>query len=313
MRTRFPDYNNCLTNVSNSILQYFNCNTYHETLNELDEVLNEKEYKNVVLILYDGMGSSILDRHLEKGDFLRKYKVKDIDAVFPPTTTASTTSVLSGLNPNEHGWLGWNLYFKEVDEIVTMFLNTKKDTDEVISTENLGYKYYNYKSIIDTINEKYQAYYLKDYGDDTYLDLNDMNNKIIDLCNMDGKKFIYAYHDQPDYTMHEFGTDKNEIKELMNNINKSTEDLCKKLGEDTIVIILADHGHINSEYFTLSDYPDIFNLLKRDISIEARSCNFFVKDGKLDEFVILFNKYFKNYFNLYSKEEVLKHNFFGIG
>ena len=45
---------------------------------------------------------------------------KNIDAVFPPT------SVLSGLNPIEHVWLGWDLYFREIDEVVTMFLNTKK-------------------------------------------------------------------------------------------------------------------------------------------------------------------------------------------
>ena len=47
----------------------------------------------------------------------------NIDAVFPATTTASTTSVLSGKNPNEHGWLGWDLYFKEFDKTISIFPN----------------------------------------------------------------------------------------------------------------------------------------------------------------------------------------------
>ena len=313
MQTRYPNYNNCLTNVSNSILKYFNFNTYHETLKELDEILNKKEYKNIVLILYDGMGSNILDRHLEESDFLRKHKIKDIDAVFPPTTTASTTSVLSGLNPNEHGWLGWDLYFKEEDEIVTMFLNTKKDTDDIVSSESLANKYYGYKSIITIIGEKYQTLHLKSFGEDRYIDLDDMNNKIVDFCNKEGKKFVYSYYDEPDHTMHELGTDKKEITDLFKKINDSTESLCKRLDDDTLVIILADHGHLNCEYFTLSDYPDIFSLLKRDISIESRACNFFVKEGKKEEFEKLFSEYFGEFFELYKKEEVISKKLFGIG
>lgn len=314
LQTKLPDYNNCLTNVSNSILKYFECNTYHETLKELDDILNRKEYKNIVLILYDGMGSNILDRHLEECDFLRKYKIKDIDAVFPPTTTASTTSVLSGLNPNEHGWLGWDLYFKEEDEVVSMFMNTKKDTDDIVSLESLANKYYGYKSILKIIGEKYQTLYLKSFGDDKYIDLDDMNNKIVEFCNNnDEKKFIYAYYDEPDHTMHHVGTDKKKVKDLFKKINNSTENLCKKLNDDTLVIILADHGHITCEYFTLSEYPDIFNLLKCDVSIEARACNFFINEEKKEEFEKLFNKYFGKFFNLYKKEEVISKKLFGTG
>ena len=74
MKVVFPNYNNCLTNVTNSILKYFGVLTYHETLKELDDYLNEKEYKNVVLILYDGMGSNLMNRNLDSKSFLIKNK-----------------------------------------------------------------------------------------------------------------------------------------------------------------------------------------------------------------------------------------------
>lgn len=51
MKTIFPDYNNCLTNVSNSILKHFDVLPYHNTLPELDNIINERNYKNIVLIL----------------------------------------------------------------------------------------------------------------------------------------------------------------------------------------------------------------------------------------------------------------------
>lgn len=312
MKTIFPDYEKSLTNLSNSILKYFDVKTFHNTLPELDDILNEEDYKNVVLILYDGMGSNLLKRNLRPDSFFNTHKVKDINAVFPPTTTASTTSVLSGLNPNEHGWLGWDLYFKDVDKTVTMFTNTIKDTEILAASEYLANKYYPYKTIIELINEKYDAYPVVSFGDNPYADLNDMYEKIVDLCHKDGKKFIYAYNHNPDHDMHDFGTDADEIKELFAKLDKETENLCNRLN-DTLVIVVSDHGHLNCEYITLSDYEDIFNTLKQDISIEGRACAFFIKDGEEKRFEKLFQKYFRNDFILYRKEDVIKNNLFGIG
>ena len=314
MKIIYPDYEKCLTNLTNSILKYFDITPYHKTLKELDKVLEESNYDNIILLIYDGMGSNILSRNLNENSFLRKHKIEDIKAIFPPTTTASTTTLLSGLNPCEHGWLGWDLYFKCLDETVTMFLNTKKDTNILVSEENMAQKYFSYKSIIDLINEKYKAFKLMPFGDNAYNDLADLNNKVINLCKEKGKKFIYAYYDEPDHTTHNEGTDSNITVKLYEEIDKSTKELYEKLKDtNTLVIVTADHGHINSKDITLSDYKDIFNLLKHDVSIEGRACAFFIKEGKSQEFEQLFNKYFKDDFILYTKEEVIKNKLFGKG
>ncbi|MCQ2748458.1 MAG: alkaline phosphatase family protein [Clostridia bacterium] len=49
------------------------------------------------------MGSEILDRILGDRSFLGRNKLRDLHSVFPPTTTAATTSLLTGLNPSQHG------------------------------------------------------------------------------------------------------------------------------------------------------------------------------------------------------------------
>ena len=49
-----PDYNNCLVNLSNSMLKHFGAETSAPTLKMADKFL-EKEYKNVVVILLDAM------------------------------------------------------------------------------------------------------------------------------------------------------------------------------------------------------------------------------------------------------------------
>ncbi len=312
MKIIFPDYEKSLINVTNSILKYFDVETIHNTMAILDEELEKGKYQNVLMILYDGMGYHLLRRNLDRNMFLNRHLKVSISAPFPPTTTASTTSVLSGLTPKEHGWLGWNLYFKELGETVTLFLNIKKDTDIMISEENVASKYYPYTNIIEKINQTYKAYSIMPFGNDAFHSLEEMNEKIKKYCKEDGKKFIYAYCDYLDAMMHQFGTDSKRTRMEFQKINDSTKKLCDSL-ENTLVIVVADHGHLNCDSITLSEYPDIFSLLDHDISIEGRACAFFIKEGKQKHFETLFHQYFGEYFKLYTKEEIIESNIFGIG
>ena len=45
------DYKNSIVNLSNSILKYFNLPIYHDTLEDLDKLLDKNKYKNIVLLL----------------------------------------------------------------------------------------------------------------------------------------------------------------------------------------------------------------------------------------------------------------------
>lgn len=306
------NYEECITNIACSILKYFDSDYHNNTIKEIDEVLERRKPKNVVLILYDGMGNNILNRNLDENSFLRKHFVKEITSVTPATTTAATTSILSGLNPNEHCWLGWDNYVKPIDKIVTMYLNTIKDTEISAANYNVCRKYFPYKEIFDNINE--HGYYAKGifpFGDDFYTTIDDMNDRIIKECSKDGKKYIYAYYENPDEIMHETGTDSLETLNVFDLINKTTEELCSKLGDDTVVIVTADHGHINSIPVILKDYPDFLNTLDGNIWIEGRCCSFKVKEGKNKEFESLFNKYFSNDFVLKTKEEMINEKVFG--
>ena len=66
--------------------------------------------------------------------------MKEITTVFPATTTAATTSIATGLNPVEHGWLGWNMYIEPIDETITLFRNCEKGNEGIISDEFLKVK-----------------------------------------------------------------------------------------------------------------------------------------------------------------------------
>jgi hypothetical protein len=72
------NYDECITNVACSVLKYFNCDYYHKTIDSLDKILSEKKPKNVVIMLFDGLGSRILDTVLDKDSLLLKHRIKEI-------------------------------------------------------------------------------------------------------------------------------------------------------------------------------------------------------------------------------------------
>ena len=73
--------------------------------------LAEHQWNQIVVLLIDGMGSRLLETKLEKDSFLRTHQLKEVTTVYPSTTSAATTSVLSGKSPAENGWIGWHQYF----------------------------------------------------------------------------------------------------------------------------------------------------------------------------------------------------------
>ena len=312
------NYKECLTNLACSIRKYFELDYKHNTLRYIDDILEETKPKNVVVMLFDGMGSRIINRNLSEESFFRKNMLKEITTVFPATTTAATTSIRTGLNPIEHGWLGWNMYIKPIDKIITLFLNCEKGNEDVVCEEFLQVKdKLVSKTISDEINEKtnYKAMELFPFNTGNaivYENLDDMMNIIETETKKDGKKFIYAYDPEPDHTMHDFGPDSNEALELINIRNKSVEELCERL-DDTLVIIIADHGHKKVEHIYLNDYPQLVNMLERNTSLEQRAVSFKIKDEYKKEFKSKFNEAFKDDYTLYSKEEIIESNLFGDG
>ncbi|MBQ9315111.1 MAG: alkaline phosphatase family protein [Clostridia bacterium] len=311
------DYQECLTNLACSIRKYFNLEYKHNTLDYIDKILEERKPKNVVTILFDGMGSNIIDKILPSDSFLIRHRLKPITTVFPATTVAATTSILTGLNPVETGMLGWNMYLKGIDKIVTAFYGVEKgDETETPLEEAINYKakYMKTRSITEEINLRGEdkGYGLFPFGDDAYEDVDEMFERIVKLCNMEGKKYIYAYDDEPDHSMHEKGTYCKQIRDMIRYRNIMVERLAPKL-KDTVIFVVADHGHIPVENIHLENYPKILECLERETAIEPRATAFFVKEEKKDEFEKLFQKEFSEYYDLHTKKDVIESKLFGDG
>ncbi len=306
----YPDYKNNIVNIAGSIEKYFDLKSEVSSLGEIDEILYSYKPKNVVVILFDGMGYNLINEKLPNS-FLTNNIVKRVTSTCPSTTTSATTSIMTGKYPCTHGYLGWDMYYKKENAFVTMFTNKYKDSDEEYPF-NIAQKYFPFKTITDRILEN-GKYYSKIVFpikyEETYNDIDEMLLMIKSNLNIKEKNYVYAYYMDPDSTLHVNGNDSKEVLSILKMINDKCEKFANDLN-DTLLIITADHGHIDNDYIYLCDYPDLFDLITSNVWLEGRCCAFNVTDKVL--FKELFNKYFSEYFKLMSKDEVIESKLFGL-
>ncbi len=311
------DENNCLVNLSNSILKYYKLPCFHNSIKVIDEQLAKKKYKKIVVCLFDGLASYIQDLHLTKNDIIIRNRFHQITSIFPPTTVAATTAFLSAKFPKETGWLGWNQYFKDLDATVDMFSGRDSFTRDFYIPSPSA-KYLKYESIIEQINKNTKVYAKAIYPfgvNDGYVKtLDELKEQLNNELANNNDCFYYVYWKDPDSTIHNMGVNHPLTHRTIKEINQFTAKISKE-NKDTLFIIIADHGLIDCESISLDEHIDFYDLLIKDSSLDARTVSFRIKNPDTNKqlFKELFLKYYAKDFDLYSKQEAIDNNLFGIG
>lgn len=305
----YYDNKSNLVNISNSILKHFGIDTFHETQEELDGILKNNPEKKICLCLFDGLGKYIQELHPESAKDLLEKKRFEITSVFPPTTVAATTALMSSKYPCETGWLGWAQRIGDYKNPVTMFMSKDDLTQEEVFPHT--FETYKYKNIIDRINDsgkkadEIKSFELKEDSISSFFNVVQGKLKSND--------FLYAYHVEPDGSLHEFGTKSERVSKIISKLDRGFVDLAEK-NPDVLFVVLADHGHIDTKYFLISEHLDFLDCLTKKLNfLEPRSAVFYVKEERKAEFEKLFDKYYGKYFTLYSKSEVKAKKIFGEG
>lgn len=320
----FPNYEHSILNIINTILKYYKVDTKYKALPNLEEKL-AKGYKNVVLIILDGMGEHVL-KAISPNQFFENNKIDVVTSVCPSTTTAALTTYYSGKPPIETGWIAMSQYFKEYGRAIEMLRKTDSYTGEKINTSRMDVfdlvKYLPIYEQIENANPEVKAYEINpvycEARSKRNINANNVDllcDSIKSICNNNEKNFILAYSDNPDALLHKYGCKSLEVKEFIMQTEKEIEKMCDELkNSDTLVIISADHGHKDIEkVYNILDLKEIQDCIIMPASLESRAITFWVKDDKKAKFEKYFEDNMKDEFILFSKEEFLNKNLLGYG
>ena len=334
MNIVYPDYKNSIVNLVSSILETYDVKTDHPPLKQLDAT-DLKMKKNIVFFILDGFGMNLLNKFTSSTKFLKQNFVSPITSVFPSTTSAAITSLISGKTPWEHGAIGWTLYFKEFaknidylpnwDSITTTTQDAKQyNVIDYIGADNI------FNKISETAHDVKQFYLAHEelsnspniirnsgtaeiisYSDHKHL-FKTLNKLISKKSNQ--RKLIFVYSSSPDKIEHQHGIHADEVENFIQEMDSAFEKLRSQLaGSDTTILLTADHGLIDvNNYYYVNEDKKLFDSMIMPAFPEPRFISFFVKKHKMKQFEDAFQKY-EDKFLLFDREEFLKHKFLGMG
>ncbi|MGI6238326.1 MAG: alkaline phosphatase family protein [Christensenellales bacterium] len=319
----FPNYDRSILSTTASILNYYGSTSGYPTLPELDAHLADQP-RHVALIIIDGAGVKPLEGALPETSYLRAHHKATVTSIFPSTTTAATTSYYNGLSAYEHGWLGWQLYFKEFATDVTTFMRTTFYTNKPVDGPQPAVHLMPYETIFDKIKKSDPGAVLRTiYAFDSYCEhgaderirvssFAGVCDRIAEISKRDERGYTIAYWGEPDTAMHEHGVGSPEAIAQFELIDAQLKRLSERM-EDTLLIVTADHGLINAKPVDIARMPEILDCLIMPPMIEGRAAAFYVKPHRKAAFERRFAEAFGDKFLLLSREDIYRTGIFGRG
>ena len=310
-----PNYDESIVSLSNSLRKHYGCEVHHKTLPALDEALAKNTYKNVILLVLDGMGQAQLEDALPAGAFLRRHWIRSISSVFPTTTVSAVTAIETGRTPAETGWLGWCQWFGELGHVVDMFSgkDSENKEEEFFHKPNPGPAYLPVNMLWDDVTQAGRAkgHCLMSFGPGRYKSPKGMARRLLRTCRKAGRQFIYCYNGEPDTTLHHQGSGR-ESKRVIMQLDRACARLARKM-RNTLLIVTADHGHaeITHHIMAVREYPALQDTLRCGTDIEARARGCRVKPGREADFTRAAREAFGPETEILSREDMLRSKIFG--
>ncbi|ANQ53547.1 hypothetical protein XJ44_03345 [Thermosipho affectus] len=319
-----PVYEKSIVSFVNVLLKHFGVSPYHE-FKEMEEYLFpflEKKEKIIVVIL-DSLG---FKKFKELGVIFENYT--RLSSVFPTTTVAAVTSIMTGLTPKEHGLLGYVQFLREIGTLVNMIdfsfpgmsensfaTLVKKNIKRLPNVFQLLKKEGLYGGVLTAQNiaNSGLSFLIQNNANVlTYYSTLDMLVKLERMLRKDFKGILFTYYGTIDGIGHKMGPDSDSYEYEA----KYILEWFKKLNADkkTRIFILADHGMITTpnekNKFMGSE---LLKFLKIPPAGEMRMMYFYVQKNKKERFLEYMEEKYSGKFEIYPSKECLMEGYFGIG
>lgn len=334
-----PNYRNgSIVNLMSSIGKTFGKKVKYGELKALNSS-ELKEYKNIVLIVIDGLGYNYINKFGE-GTFLKNNLKGKMSSVFPPTTAAAIPTFMTGVAPKQHSFTGWDMYLKEIGCVSSIL-----PFIPAFGGESLEKSDYNIKDLIDAdgfyhdLKANSTIIIKKGLEDSSFTKSLTKEANVISYSTAQGffsqitktinksnknrkKNFVYCYWDSFDAICHGCGSESPEaIMDFLildNMIEDFTFRLLKNKKKNrskskTKIILTADHGFMDTEdCLFIDEHPKFQECLTLPLTGEPRTAYCYVKPSKAKFFEKYVKTKLKKYCTIHKSEDLLKKGLFGL-
>ena len=290
---RKPDYSGGgFVNLVASLVEACGAPPRHAPLVALPEA-EIRAAQNVVFMIVDGLGDNYLRANGGEGHLARHRRGPN-SAVFPSTTASAITTSFTGATPLEHGLTGWFTYFSEAacvgaplpflrrGEKASLGVPPAKIFAEAGYFDTLATPaiVVSWRPIIESL---YNLHHTSGAERRPYDNLAGFLDETVNAVKSGpGRKFVYAYWWEFDALSHKHGVASAEVRAHFEALDAMFGELLARLaGTDTLLVLTADHGFIDSPpQESIELPPELCAMLRFPLCGERRVAFCYVQDPK---------------------------------
>lgn len=329
----FPAYGTyCFANVPHTVSSLLGVSTGHPLPPDVFEGLSTDQ-GTVLVLLIDGLGLKQWKRDRAHHEFIETVtiqgRVTPLTTVYPSETTAAMTTFHTGRLPAEHGGIGWNIYEPETGESFEALNFAKKDGTS--PAMDFG-EVFNARSIYHTLApEGIDVHHVTAYPRDLrgvtshgFEGLDELAGTLSEtLRAADPPAYVFAYIGAIDAVSHDHGTESVQYQETLSRVFGSVEAAIGRLDSETaartLLLVTADHGHVDTEPERNLNLGDIDGLEPRLASDgtgdpiryagNPRNVHLHLQPGTADEVRAMLQSAFDA--RVFEREDVIERELFG--
>lgn len=288
-------------------------------------------YRNVVLMVIDGLGYRYLtDRFPDS--VIARHTRGPVSSVFPTTTAAAITTLLTGLAPAQHGLTGWFVWLEELRQVTAVLPFQTR-----IGRESLAARGYDPAQLLDArplyprlavdchvvspariAHSPFNKAFSRGARIHSFGTIAEYVERIAAIVAADtAEKYIYAYWSDLDHLGHEVGLESDTTRAHFEEIDRAYAHLLARLeNSDTLVLLTADHGIVDTEPDThvhLHTHPALTAMLDVPLCGEPRAAYCYVHPGEHAAFENYMSAELQREAAVYASGDLLNAGLFGPG
>lgn len=291
-------------------------------LSDWQNVLGLPEALRYVVVLVDGLGHRLLERHQDRAPYLSSLLdgTEPMVCGLPSTTATSLTSLGTALPPGRHGVVGYTCRIPGTDRL----LNALK-WDRAIDAHDWQPHPNAFERLAESgipasiVNKSEFAHSgltlcsqrgVPFHGVDSVWERLDV---VTEVCEAESQSVVYAYESTLDHTGHQFGSESVEWAERLSAIDAQLREMRETLPDDAAMLVTSDHGMVDLPLAGRFDVDREPELLADVVLLggEARFRHLYVRAGAADAVAALWRDRLQDRAVVVTREEAEAAGWFG--
>ncbi|MGY2875169.1 hypothetical protein ACVW00_002359 [Marmoricola sp. URHA0025 HA25] len=275
--------------------------------------------RRYVIFLVDGLGHRLLAAHPEQAPFLHALLREPGLAGVPSTTATSITSLGTALTPGQHGLVGYTSRIPGTDRLLNALMWDKQVDPLEWQPNDSGFAQLRAAGVQATVVSKREfvdtGLTLCGFRGSDFVGGDKVGERIAGVvaASAEDPSVTYVYDGDLDWTGHRYGVDSPQWRAQLAAIDASAEQLREALDPGVRLVVIADHGMVDSPADNRTDVDKHLELRDgvRLFGGEARFRHLYCTSGAVEDVMATWRERLGQHADVLSRDEAIARGWFG--